>query len=107
MLQEVRLGEPERIVRVVCEPRVVINGYMQKNIALRTRPSDDLITPERGRVVQVLHERVVPPQTHALDYAPLLPLFILVVRIILEDIRCVVREWMPTCRRFCSTLHAR
>lgn len=60
----------------------------------RTGPADDLVSPVRRGLVQVLHQGVVPPQPHPVDHPPLVSLrlcIVLFVRV-LEHVGRVVRE---------------
>ena len=58
-----------------------------KQTTILTGPADDLIAPKRGRIVQVLHERIVPPESHTAHDPPFRPIpaiaIAFVVRVVL------------------------
>ena len=72
----------------------------------RTGPRENLVTPKRGGVIQVLHERIVTPKAHAVNHTPL-DVFIVFVRRDLEHVRVVIGEGMPAKASFCTTIGAR
>lgn len=72
----------------------------------RTGPGENLVTPKRGSVVQVLHERVVAPKAHAVNHTPL-DVFIVFICRDLEYVRVVIGQGMPAKATFCTTIGAR
>ena len=77
-----------------------------ERMSRRTGPGEDLVAPKRGGVVQVLHERVVAPEAHAVDHTPL-DVFIVFICGDLEYVRVVIGQGMPAKASFCTTMGAR
>jgi hypothetical protein len=45
--------------------------FKQKKIEGLTRPAENFVTPERGRIEQMLHQCIVSPETHPINHTPL------------------------------------
>ena len=71
-----------------------------------TGPGENLVTPEGSGVVEVLHERIVAPETHAINYSPL-KVFVLFIFRVLEYVRVVIGEGVPADASFGATVSAR
>ena len=50
-----------------------------------TRPAEDFITPECGRIEEMLHQSIVSPESHSVDHPPF-NLFLLFIRGTLGEI---------------------
>ena len=71
-----------------------------------TGPGENLIAPEGGGVVEVLHECIVAPETHAINYSPL-KVFLAFIFSILEYVCVVIVEGVPADASFSATVSAR
>jgi hypothetical protein len=87
MGHKVGLSEPERVVRIV-------------------GPGENLVAPEGSGVVEVLHECIVTPETHAVNDSPLKFIVVFIFRI-LEYVRVVIGEGVPADASFGATMSAR
>ena len=68
---------------------------MSERWTRRTGPAEDLVTPESGSFIEVLHQRVVPPQSHPIYGPPLILVLVVCIVIgVLENICGVVCEGM-------------
>jgi hypothetical protein len=105
MGHEVRLGEPKRVVRVICYLRVS-GKRTEGRTSRRTGPGENFVAPKRGGVVQVLHESIMAPEAHAVDYAPL-DVFVVLIGRDLEHIRVVVGQGMPAEASLRTAIRAR
>jgi hypothetical protein len=86
---EIGLRQPKGVVWIILRAVREWRGIETR----RTCPADYFVAPERGGVVEMLHQRVVPPETHAVDHPPLVFAFIVRVIIrILKDVGGVVCE---------------
>jgi hypothetical protein len=72
----------------------------------RTGPGEHLVAPKRGGVVQVLHERIMTPETHTVDHAPL-DVFVVFIGRDLEHVRVVIGQGVSSQASFCSTMGTR
>ena len=62
-----------------------------------TRPTEDLVAPECGRIEEMLHQGVVSPEAHSVNHPPL-DLFLLVISGTLRKINGVLED---ICRVIC------
>jgi len=71
-----------------------------------TGPGENLVAPKCGCVVEVLHERIMAPETHAINHSPFKLILILITGI-LENVSVVIGEGMPSDASFGATVGAR